>query len=81
MERNGILIMRKKLFNITQDTTFKDVDEFFDKFVVTGVTPYGEKRFTMAYKSFAMADSINLYRGRVWGFKGNKKQLLKTVWN
>lgn len=70
----------KKLFNITMKTTFKDVDDFFDKFIIIGYTVRGE-RFRLTRSSFSGANSINLYRGKVWGVKGKRRQLLKSVTN
>jgi hypothetical protein len=78
MEYNAA--MSKKLFKVTEDTTYGELKSFFDSFVVTGVTTNG-KRFKYRYIMPGMAFAINLYRGSVWGVKGNKKQLLKRVYN
>lgn len=55
---------------------------FFKEFHVTGVNPYGKRLKRLKLSSFIAANSINLYKGSVWGVKeNNSRVLLKRVYN
>lgn len=51
-------------------------------YVVTGITTDG-RRFKLQYRSYIMANSINLYRGSLWERHKatGKRKLLKRVYN
>jgi hypothetical protein len=49
-----------------------------DVYLVTGKTVYGE-RFSQSHTNVRAAFSINLYDGRIWLVRGNKRRLIKRV--
>jgi hypothetical protein len=67
---------------ITEKTTYKDLEDFFKCFVVTGLVFNTKKRFKLRYVKASSALSINLWRGRVYGVrKDGVRQVIKTVTN
>lgn len=66
---------------ITRETTFADLMNFFDSFIVTGLLYNSKKRFVKKMSSPAQALSVNLWRGSVCGVKNGKRQLIKRTYN
>jgi hypothetical protein len=52
-----------------------------DKYIVTGRVHNSHKTFRLVYSSWANANSINLWNGRVWLVREGKRYLVKTVTN
>lgn len=51
-----------------------------DTYHVTGKDMKG-KRFKLVYSNPYIAMTINIYNGSVWQVRGNKRKLLKRVFN
>lgn len=55
---------------------------YFKEFHVTGLKVNNQRFKTLKFKSFNIANSINLYKGSVWGVtESGKRKLLKRVYN
>ena len=70
------------LAKILDGKTYKEVDEMFIGYIVSGRYFNSNKKFRNRYSSAIYALNINLWNGRVWGvIKEGKRKLLKTVIN
>lgn len=49
-------------------------------YIVAGVTTKG-RRFVLSFSSLRQALGINLWRGSVWEVRGDRRKLLRRVWN
>ena len=60
----------------------KEVIMYFKEFHVTGLKADRQRFKTLKFKTFNIANSINLYKGSVWGVtESGKRKLLKRVYN
>ena len=55
---------------------------YFKEFHVTGTKINGKRFNVLKFNSYTVANSINLYKGSVWGVQENgKRKLIKRVYN
>jgi len=69
------------MLKLTTNTTYQDIQDYFDSFVITGVLYRGKRFKAIHTKNFSHAMAINLWNGSVWGVKDGKRQRLKRVMN